>query len=153
MKVKKIELSGKRAFISYVDEYKRDTVINLLNIIEMNSKVEILTLTITVRKNPEKRKDETDKTAFCYIDCETEAEVELVRQRVYELHTKVTMCACSTGIHEGTTVGYGELDDHGYWEHGCYLCARELERKFPDEGSVWPFANKLEQYLKEEWSL
>jgi hypothetical protein len=66
------------------------------------------------------------------------------------LHIKVCRCACSNGIHEGTTVGYGELDDHGYWEHGCYLCARELERKFPDDGPVWPFADKLEQYLKEQ---
>lgn len=32
-------------------------------------------------------------------------------------------CNCSTGVHEGLTFGTGDLDLHGFWEHGCRPCA------------------------------
>lgn len=51
-------------------------------------------------------------------------------------HTK---CRFSTGIHDGLTVGQGELDFYGYWEIPCYECARKYEKEHPDSGPVWPF--------------
>jgi len=39
-------------------------------------------------------------------------------------------CCVSTGIHEGLTFGRGELDDLGYWEIPCGICAREWEEKY-----------------------
>ncbi len=44
-------------------------------------------------------------------------------------------CACSTGICETTTYGSGELDNNGYWEHPCGVCARHFEDRFGDN---WP---------------
>lgn len=32
-------------------------------------------------------------------------------------------CSCSTGIHEGLTFGSGDLDQYGYWEKPCRICA------------------------------
>lgn len=51
-------------------------------------------------------------------------------------------CNFSTGIHDGLTIGTGELDPHGYWEHGCYECARAWEKQFPEDGEIWPFSEK-----------
>ena len=46
-------------------------------------------------------------------------------------------CQVSTGIHGCLTFGKGELDDYGFWEHGCYECARAHEEQFPGE-HCWP---------------
>ena len=65
---------------------------------------------------------------------------------------KTCTCKVSTGIHEesladgtperpyGLTFGFGELDDYGYWERGCFECARrrEVEDSVP-LNSYWPF--------------
>lgn len=32
-------------------------------------------------------------------------------------------CGTSTGIHEGLTFGAGKLDEHGFWEKPCRICA------------------------------
>lgn len=53
-------------------------------------------------------------------------------------------CKFSSGIHEGLTIGTGELDEHGYWEYGCPECARAWEKQFPEDGPIWPFS---EEYL------
>ena len=53
-----------------------------------------------------------------------------------EDHSK---CCCSSGIHDGLTVGQGELDEHGYWERPCYICARKIGKDHPEEYPVWPF--------------
>jgi len=48
-------------------------------------------------------------------------------------------CAVSSGICGALTFGYGDLDDHGYWQHPCVLCA--LAWKSWDDGTddtVWP---------------
>jgi len=58
-----------------------------------------------------------------------------------EDHTK---CSWSTGIHDGLTVGQGELDFYGYWERPCSICARKAEKKHPERGSVWPFSAEEE---------
>lgn len=50
-----------------------------------------------------------------------------------------TLCTWSTGIHEGLTVGQGDIDFNGFWEIPCYECARNHERKYPEDGSIWPF--------------
>lgn len=34
-------------------------------------------------------------------------------------------CRCSTGIHEGLTFGSGELDQYGFWEKPCRICAEQ----------------------------
>jgi len=54
----------------------------------------------------------------------------------HEDHSK---CCFSTGIHEGLTVGQGELDQYGYWERPCPTCARKEEKNYPDKDPVWPF--------------
>ena len=51
-------------------------------------------------------------------------------------------CGCSSGIHDGLTIGTGELDSNGYWEHGCYECARAWEKQFPEDAPVWPFSEE-----------
>jgi hypothetical protein len=51
-------------------------------------------------------------------------------------------CRCSTGIHGGYTFGSGELDQFGYWENPCALCARENEKRHPEDGPCWPFKDK-----------
>ena len=53
-------------------------------------------------------------------------------------------CCVSTGIHEGLTFGRGELDDLGYWEIPCGICAREWEEKYPEDAPCWPFPPKEE---------
>lgn len=40
-------------------------------------------------------------------------------------------CKCSTGIHEGLTFGSGRLDQHGYWEFPCRICAAQHDRERP----------------------
>lgn len=72
-------------------------------------------------------------------------------------------CSCSTGIHETSdddgspeypwalTFGRGKLDDHGYWEIPCAVCARKAELK--DEvpvGSYWPFLTTAENTKMKE---
>jgi hypothetical protein len=46
-------------------------------------------------------------------------------------------CTASTGICEHITIGHGKLDDLGYWQHGCWTCAREAEKGSRGE-SYWP---------------
>lgn len=48
-------------------------------------------------------------------------------------------CGVSTGIHEGLTFGWGDLDGNGFWEHGCEKCARQHEKLHPEYGQCWPF--------------
>lgn len=42
-------------------------------------------------------------------------------------------CSVSTGIHEGLTFGHGKLDNYGYWEHPCPICARNWDSKRNEE--------------------
>lgn len=48
-------------------------------------------------------------------------------------------CGVSTGSHEGLTFGKGKLDEYGFWEHPCSLCARAFEKLQPEEAPCWPF--------------
>ena len=48
-------------------------------------------------------------------------------------------CGVSTGIHDGLTFGSGDLDQNGFWEHGCEKCARLNEKLYPEDGRCWPF--------------
>lgn len=41
-------------------------------------------------------------------------------------------CKCSTGIHEELTFGSGKLDDFGYFQFPCAICAREWDRQRPE---------------------
>ncbi len=71
-------------------------------------------------------------------------------------------CSCSTGFHEhpladgspekpwGLTYGSGELDDFGYWEHPCNICARNAEKRDNvPKNSYWPFENNNNYHLGE----
>lgn len=59
-------------------------------------------------------------------------------------------CSYSEGIHDGITVGQGNLDKHGYWEFPCYECARKVEQKHPEYYPVWPFSDEyLNQMIQE----
>ena len=54
-------------------------------------------------------------------------------------------CGASSGFSEELTFGSGELDDWGYWEFPCRLCAESFERSNPDMAKkygVWPKAKK-----------
>lgn len=54
-------------------------------------------------------------------------------------------CNLSTGICDLLTFGSGELDQHGYWENPCGICARDWERRYPDEGPAWPLPESKRQ--------
>jgi hypothetical protein len=47
-------------------------------------------------------------------------------------------CAVSTGIHEMLTFGRGDLDFNGFWSEPCALCARDWERRYPEDAPCWP---------------
>lgn len=50
-------------------------------------------------------------------------------------------CKFSSTIMDTLSVGTGELDQHGFWEHGCYECARAWEKANPNQ-EVWPFSRE-----------
>ncbi len=43
-----------------------------------------------------------------------------------------SMCGRSTGIHEGLTFGSGELDEYGYWEKPCGICAADWDLRIEE---------------------
>lgn len=51
-------------------------------------------------------------------------------------------CAVSTGICDSLTFGQGDLDEYGYWEFPCDPCARDYERRHPENAPCWPFARR-----------
>lgn len=55
-------------------------------------------------------------------------------------------CGVSSGIDGSLTFGSGMLDDYGYWEHPCSVCARAFEKNNPDlvkqYGPCWPRERK-----------
>jgi len=56
-------------------------------------------------------------------------------------------CKHSSTIIGTLSIGTGELDQYGFWEHGCYECARAWEKQYPEDGAVWPFSK---EYIAEE---
>lgn len=46
-------------------------------------------------------------------------------------------CSVSSGICGAITFGRGELDDYGYWEEPCGVCARAWEDDHPGQ-FAWP---------------
>jgi hypothetical protein len=70
-------------------------------------------------------------------------------------------CACSTGIHDGLTFGSGHLDDMGYWQNPCRVCAAAHDYSKPTlrkqygqldwvELNAWPFVDSDIEKLNEE---
>jgi hypothetical protein len=54
-------------------------------------------------------------------------------------------CGTSTSIDDVTlTFGRGDLDDHGFWEFPCVICAEAFQKEFPSR-SVWPVKNAPQQ--------
>jgi hypothetical protein len=52
-------------------------------------------------------------------------------------------CCTSTGIDGGLTFGQGKLDEYGYWQYPCEICAEDWENRRADEKEV--FAKTLMQ--------
>ncbi len=51
-------------------------------------------------------------------------------------------CKVSTSIDDITlTFGRGELDDFGFWEIPCEICAQNHKDRFPND-LVWPHLRK-----------
>ena len=62
-------------------------------------------------------------------------------------------CGASSGIAvDEITFGYGKLDQNGYWEHGCWPCARAWEQKHPGE-IAWPFNDETLAKLEADFKL
>ena len=59
-------------------------------------------------------------------------------------------CCVSTCIIDCLSFGSGLLDDLGFWQHPCYECAREHEKKFPKDFPCWPFSKEYLDQLKAE---
>lgn len=70
-------------------------------------------------------------------------------------------CGSSTGIHEGLTFGSGRLDELGYWEFPCAICARASDARMPEiireihweyvrEGYDWDMAH-LHMLRQHDW--
>ena len=51
-------------------------------------------------------------------------------------------CSTSSSVLDFLTFGSGELDDNGFWENPCPVCARNFEKKHPELGPCWPFDEK-----------
>jgi hypothetical protein len=51
-------------------------------------------------------------------------------------------CSISTGIDESLTFGRGRLDDYGFWQIPCGICAQAWEEAHPEDGPCWPFKQK-----------
>lgn len=52
-------------------------------------------------------------------------------------------CGASSNIMEDPSFGTGELDDLGFWEYGCYKCARAYEKVNPGV-KAWPYRDSCE---------
>jgi hypothetical protein len=51
-------------------------------------------------------------------------------------------CGISSNVFDILTFGTGKLDPDGFWEHGCYECARAWEAQFPKDGPCWPHTDE-----------
>jgi hypothetical protein len=56
-------------------------------------------------------------------------------------------CSASTSVLDFPTFGKGDLDYNGFWEHGCYECARAWERLHPEHAPCWPFTKEQRRQL------
>ncbi len=68
-------------------------------------------------------------------------------KRKHTKHCGSEKCCTSTGICESTTHGSGHLDNLGYWEFPCFVCARHYETKHNTE---WPFIGTVVDPMKKE---
>jgi len=57
-------------------------------------------------------------------------------------------CCVSSDLGGSFTFGSGTLDDNGYWEYPCSICARKHEEKFPHGLPCWPFTKKVADELR-----
>jgi hypothetical protein len=54
-------------------------------------------------------------------------------------------CSVSSHPFDGLTFGSGRLDDNGFWSKPCGICARDHERRHPEDGACWPFNKSIEK--------
>lgn len=60
-------------------------------------------------------------------------------------------CRTSSTIAETMSFGRGDLDENGFWEYGCYECARAWEKQFPQDGPCWPHTKEtLEKWKRQD---
>jgi len=57
-------------------------------------------------------------------------------------------CTASSGICDRPTFGHGLLSTMGYWEHPCFVCARDWEIRFKEQ--AWPHKGENKEPLKNE---
>ena len=55
-------------------------------------------------------------------------------------------CAASS-FEDIPTFGSGEMDQYGFFEKPCWICARKFEELEPGMGPCWPFSD---EYLNQE---
>jgi hypothetical protein len=64
-----------------------------------------------------------------------------------------SQCCSSTGIHEGITFGHGRLDELGYWEFPCRVCAAAYDADHDTRvASLNSQGNTDEQIAQMEWA-
>jgi hypothetical protein len=137
----KIEFQGPLAIVR-----SQMVTINLRNLLDLRISENYPEKVYALVRRKSERISSTcwDTEAELMISCAFNKEAEEVLEKLHEEHKKVCGCCWSSGIHEGPTVGYGELNESGYWQYGCNVCARMYERKHPKEGRVWPWAKETE---------
>ena len=67
-------------------------------------------------------------------------------------------CGSSTHIGGDISCGWGKLDPNGFWEFGCYECAREMEKAYNEEfkgtkheyEQVWPYSKEYLDSMKDK---
>lgn len=59
-------------------------------------------------------------------------------------------CGCSTGIHAAVTHGWGVLDEWGFWEYPCRLCAAAADARQPETRQRY-FAELVEANSRKPW--
>lgn len=71
------------------------------------------------------------------IGCETLQGADLLRTDLINQRNIIHKgCSWSTGIHDGPTVGRGELNGSGFWQFPCWVCARRSEFEHPERGEI-----------------
>jgi hypothetical protein len=122
----------------------RSTFINLSKVVDVSisvpSKNQFVISIIFLKKI-------TNELLTIDIKCTQYQEAENLRELLFYYRNKIhSNCKYSTGIHDGITVGTGTLDDNGYWDHPCHVCARkwEITNKKPIN-ACWPFYQPREQ--------
>jgi hypothetical protein len=121
----------------------RSTFINLSKVVDVSiavpSKNQFVISILFLKKI-------TNEPLTVTVKCTQYQEAENLRELLYYYRNKIhSNCKWSTGIHDGPTVGTGSLDDSGFWEHPCHVCARRSEiTNGKTLNHCWPYYERVE---------